>query len=36
MIRFGSQVDVIIPIDYEINVKLKQQTYAGETIIARK
>ena len=35
MIRFGSQVDVIIPIEYKINVSIKEQTYAGETIIAR-
>jgi len=36
MIRFGSQVDVIIPIDFEVNVNLKDQIYAGETILARK
>jgi phosphatidylserine decarboxylase len=35
MIRFGSQVDVIIPIEYEINVQLKEQTYAGITILAK-
>ena len=34
MIRFGSQVDVIIPIEYEIDVNLKDQIYAGKTIIA--
>lgn len=34
MIRFGSQVDVIIPIEYKINVKLKDQIYAGTTILA--
>lgn len=34
MIRFGSQVDVIIPIEYTVHVKLKDQTYAGETILA--
>lgn len=36
MIRFGSQVDVILPIDFEVNVKLKDQIYAGETILAKK
>ena len=35
MIRFGSQVDVIIPIDYKVVVSIKEQTYAGETILAR-
>ncbi len=34
MIRFGSQVDVILPIEYDVKVELKQQTYAGKTIIA--
>ncbi|MBI9054688.1 MAG: phosphatidylserine decarboxylase family protein [Bacteroidales bacterium] len=36
MIRFGSQVDLIIPIDYTVNVNLKQQVYAVKTIIAFK
>lgn len=36
MIRFGSQVDVIILIEYKIHVKLKDQTYAGETILASR
>lgn len=35
MIRFGSQVDLIIPRRYQINVNLKQQVYAGKTIIAK-
>jgi len=35
MIRFGSQVDVIIPRKYGVNVKVKDQIYAGETVIAR-
>jgi len=34
MIRFGSQVDVFIPIEAKINVRLKQQVYAKKTIIA--
>ena len=34
MIRFGSQVDLIIPADWEVNVKLGQQVYVKETIIA--
>jgi phosphatidylserine decarboxylase len=36
MIRFGSQVDVIIPRDYQIDVKVRDQIYAGESIIARR
>lgn len=36
MIRFGSQVDVIIPRKYNVKVKLKDQIYAGESIIAEK
>ena len=35
MIRFGSQVDVIIPRKYTVNVRVKDQIYAGETIIAQ-
>jgi phosphatidylserine decarboxylase len=34
MIRFGSQVDVIIPRKYNVKVKLKDQIYAGESVIA--
>lgn len=34
MIRFGSQVDVIIPQSYNVKVKLKDQIYAGESVIA--
>ena len=34
MIKFGSQVDVIIPCDYEITVDLKQQVYTRKTILA--
>ena len=36
MIRFGSQVDLIIPDNYEVLVELGQQIYAKSTIIARK
>ncbi len=36
MIRFGSQVDVIIPKKYTVNVSVKDQIYAGETIIAQQ
>lgn len=35
MIRFGSQVDVILPGDCDIQVVLGQQIYAGTSIIAR-
>ena len=36
MIRFGSQVDLIIPQDLELNIDVGQQVYAGISIIARK
>ena len=34
MIRFGSQVDLIIPASFEVNVELGQQIFAKSTIIA--
>ena len=34
MIRFGSQVDVILPVSCDIKIKEKDQLYAGKTIIA--
>ncbi len=34
MIRFGSQVDVILPYNCRINLKIGQQIYAAKTIIA--
>ena len=33
-IRFGSRVDLFIPADAEINVKLHQKSVGGKTIIA--
>lgn len=36
MIRFGSQVDLIIPEDYRVLVETGRQVYAVETIIAEK
>ncbi len=36
MIKFGSQVDLIIPDDFKILVNLKDQVYAGKTIIATR
>jgi phosphatidylserine decarboxylase len=35
MIRFGSQVDVILPVTCTPGVTIGQQLYAGNTIIAR-
>ena len=35
MIRFGSRVDLYFN-NYEVMIKTKQKTIAGETIIARK
>ena len=34
MIKFGSQVDVIIPVTYQIELNLKDQLKAGKSIIA--
>ena len=36
MIRFGSQVDVIIPKDFNLCIEVGQQVYAAKTIFARK
>ncbi len=36
MIRFGSQVDVIIPQSYNPSVEIGEQVYAGKSIIAKK
>ncbi|MCS7003940.1 MAG: phosphatidylserine decarboxylase family protein [Cytophagales bacterium] len=33
-IKFGSRVDIFLPLDAKINVELNQKTIAGETIIA--
>lgn len=33
-IRFGSRVDVFLPLDADVNVQLKQKTVGGETVIA--
>jgi phosphatidylserine decarboxylase len=35
MIKFGSRVDVLLPLNSEINVKIGDITTAGETVIAR-
>jgi phosphatidylserine decarboxylase len=34
MIRFGSRVDVFLPLDAELKVKLGQAAYAGVTVLA--
>lgn len=34
MIKFGSRVDVLLPVGTEINVKLNERVFAGRTIIA--
>lgn len=34
MIRFGSRVDVIVPKDLTLKVKLGDKTVAGETVLA--
>ena len=35
-IKFGSRVDVFVPLDMKINVSLDQVTRGGETVIAEK
>ena len=35
VIRFGSRMDIYLPIDAKIEVSLKQNVLAGETILAR-
>ncbi len=35
MIRFGSRVDLYIPKDYTSSVKIGEQVYAGETVLAK-
>lgn len=35
-IKFGSRVDVFIPLDMEVNVTLNQKIKGGETVLARK
>ena len=34
-IRFGSRVDVLLPLNTKINVKLKENVRGGETVIAK-
>ena len=34
IIRFGSRVDLYLPLNYEVSVLLNQTTIAGETILA--
>ncbi len=34
-IKFGSRVDIYLPLECEINVELNQKTVGGETVIAR-
>ncbi|ESP62692.1 hypothetical protein SMITH_156 [Smithella sp. ME-1] len=33
MIRFGSRVDVYLPLDSRISVKLRDKVKAGETVL---
>ena len=35
MIRFGSRVDVFLPLDAEVKVKIGDQTYGKETVLAK-
>ncbi|MCH8535339.1 MAG: phosphatidylserine decarboxylase family protein, partial [Flavobacteriaceae bacterium] len=35
-IKFGSRVDLFLPLDAKINVELNQKTRGGETIISKK
>lgn len=36
MIRFGSRVDVYLPEEYESSVKIGEQVYAGQSVLAHK
>ena len=36
MIRFGSRVDVYLPTDYTPAVRIGEQVFAGQTVLARK
>ncbi len=35
-IKFGSRIDIFVPLDMKINISLDQKTRGGETIIASK
>lgn len=35
LIRFGSRMDITVPKDAEVNVKLKDKVYGGITVLAR-
>jgi phosphatidylserine decarboxylase len=35
MIRFGSQVDIILPASFKVNIGIGDQVYVGETVIAK-
>ncbi len=35
-IKFGSRIDIFVPLDMKINVSLDQKTRGGETIVASK
>ena len=35
MIRFGSRVDVLLPLDAEVNVKMGDKTYGKVTVLAK-
>lgn len=35
MVKFGSRMDILMPLDVEIDIKMGQQVYAGLTIIGR-
>ena len=34
-IKFGSRVDIFLPLDTEIKVKLGDRTWGGETLVAK-
>jgi phosphatidylserine decarboxylase len=36
LIRFGSRMDVLLPLNYEANVKVGQTVIGGETVLARR
>jgi phosphatidylserine decarboxylase len=35
-IKFGSRIDILVPLDMKVHVGLDQKTIGGETVIASK
>jgi phosphatidylserine decarboxylase len=35
IVKFGSRMDVIVPVDFEFDIRPGERTVAGETVIGR-